>query len=194
MLLNNLRVYLLEEFTRDYSLRLTGSSLAKKKHLNQKSVANALREFEEDGFLKSIPEGRNKVYLLNIQDTKIIENVLSMIEHIKTINFYKKNPVIKEIAEKITPFCEGIVLIFGSYAKNTHKEDSDVDILIIGTCKEKKIQKISEVYNREINAKMYPLPVFRKSLHEPVIEEIKKDHIIILNTEQFVKEMLHGED
>lgn len=187
MILNATRIRIMEEFLRDYKIRLTGSTIAKNKGLNQKTVANSLKEFEEMGILRSTMQGKNKLYYLNLDDKKTIENFISAVEYLRTMEFYKKQPLIKEIITKIVPYCKGIVAIFGSYAKGTQKKDSDLDILI-GSYNLKEIEKISKMYKIEINIKHYPLNSFRKALinKDPLTEEVIKNHILILDAEKFV--------
>ena len=186
MLLNN-QILIFEEFLRDFNSRLTGSFIAKKKNLNQKTVSNYLNKLEKEHILKSKIQGKNKLYFLNLDNKEIIKNFIIAVEHLRTINFYKKNILIKEITGKIQPNIKGIAVIFGSYAKNTQKKDSDLDILLIGKCNEKEINKISKIYKIEINLKIYP------RLEQDILtKEVIKDHIIIRNVEQFIGEILNG--
>ena len=199
MLLNNARVQIFEEFIRDYEVRLTGSYIAKKRNHNQKSVANALKEFEEEGFLKSTTQGKNKLYFLNLDDAQMAVHFISALEYLRTINFYKKQPFIKEIAKNILPHCRGVVAIFGSYAKGAPKKDSDLDIFVAGEYNSKEIDMISEAYKIEINVKHYRMTVFKKALikKDLFLEEVIKDHILIENVQQFVsyvREFRYGKD
>jgi predicted nucleotidyltransferase len=187
MILNEQKIKILEEYTREYTLRLTGSSIAQRKKLNQKSVSNVLKELEEEGILKSKTEGKNKLYFFNLDNKLILSNFISIIEHSKANLFYKKNPLIKEIAIKIIGKCEGIILIFGSYAKKINKTDSDLDIFIVGNYDEDYINSLSELYKVKISVKNYSLLEFKRSLSEPFILEIKKDHILLKGTEEFVE-------
>ncbi len=174
-----------EEFLGDYSMRLTGSFIAKKKNLNQKTVSNYLGKLEKEGILKSKIEGKNKLYFLNLGNKEIIRHFIIAAEHLRTIKFYKKNLLIKEISEKILPYIKGIAIIFGSYAKNLQEDDSDLDILVIGKANEREISKIADIYNKELNLKIYP------RLKKDVLTiEALKNHIIIKNVEQLVEELI----
>lgn len=186
MLLNN-QLKILEEFLRDFDIKLTGSFIAKKRGLNQKTVANYLNKLEKETILKSKTEGKNKLYSLSLDNKEIIKHFIIAVEHLRTINFYKKHILIKEIAEKIQNHIKGIAVIFGSYVKNTQKRDSDLDILIIGKCNEKEINNISKTYKVEINLKVYP-----KLEKDILTKEVIKNHIIINNVEQFTGEILNG--
>jgi len=184
MLLNDLKIKVLEEFLRNYQIKLTGSFIAKKKGLNQKSAANTLNELERENILKSKIEGRNKLYYLNLDNR--IQSYLISVEYLRTFNFLEKNPIIKEIISKLQS--KGILIIFGSYAKNLQKKDSDLDLLIIGNYNEKNIKELEKIYNLEINIKKYDLSIFKKPDH--LFNEVIKDHILIKGGEDFVENLL----
>lgn len=188
MILND-RIGILEEFLRDFKTGLTGSYIANKKNMNQKTVANYLNRLEQEHILKSKIQGKNKLYFLNFDNMEIIKHFILAIEHLRTIKFYKKNILIKEVSEKIQPFIEGCAVIFGSYAKGTEKRGSDIDILIIGKCNEKEIDNISDMYRIEINLKIYP--IMKKDL---LTKEVIKNHVIIKNTERFIEGIIDGQD
>ena len=192
MLLNDIRIAVIDSFLGSYRTEMTGSDIAKRKKLNQKSAANALRELEKEGFLKSRIEGKNRLYFLNLGDAENIINFVSALEHIKTIRFYKKNTITKEFVSKADACFDGIVAIFGSYAKGLQKEGSDLDIFIAGKCNDAEAEDIAALYNIELSIKKYPHKVFQQGLAENdlLIEEIIKSHIIVKNTESFVKNVL----
>ena len=184
MLLNDIRIAVIDEFLGSYGIEITGSDIAKKKKLNQKSAANALSGLEQEGFLKSRIEGKNRLYFLNLEDKENIINFISALEHIKTIRFYKKNIILKEFMSKANACFDGIVAIFGSYAKGLQKEGSDLDIFIAGKCNKDKAEGIAALYNIELSIKKYPHRVFQQGLaaNDPLIEEIIKFHIMVKNT------------
>ena len=192
MLLNDIRIAVIDNFLGSYRIEMTGSDIAKRKKLNQKSAANALRELEKEGFLKSRIEGKNRLYFLNLGDAENIINFVSALEHIKAIRFYKKNAVIKEFVSKADACFNGIVAIFGSYAKGLQKEGSDLDIFIAGKCNDAKAEDVAALYNIELSIKKYPHKVFQQGLsaNDPLIEEVIKSHILVKNTESFVKSVL----
>jgi len=199
MLLNNEKLGILEDFLKDYETKLTGSYIAKKNRFNQKSVSNFLKELEKENILKSAMQGKNKLYSLNLDNYPAIIDFLSAVEHLKTLSFYKKHALIKEIAGKILPYCKGIVAIFGSYAKSIEKGRSDLDIFIAGTCNKVKVEEFSKIYRIDINTRIYPLSLFKKALKERdlFIEEVMQNHIVIKNSQEFassVREFRYGKD
>ncbi len=193
MMLNKLRIDILKHFIRDYKVKYTGSHIARIDKLNQKSVANALNEFEEQRFLKSKIEGKNKVYSLNLEDREMIINFISTIEHIRTIEFYTKHPLIKDIVSKIKSKRDTIIVIFGSYSKGKEKTESDLDIFIVGKYDNTSIEKLEGLYKLDIKIKDYSHKLFKEPLitKDHLIEEIKKDHIVVKNVQQFVSRLMN---
>ncbi|MFH0870615.1 MAG: nucleotidyltransferase domain-containing protein [archaeon] len=187
MILNDLNLRIIDEFLGDYSKEITGSGVARKKNLNQKSAANALSSLESEGFLKSRTEGKNRLFSLNLENQSIAD-FLSAAEHLKKISFLKKKTLLRGTIEKVLPFCKGAVIIFGSYAKGKEKEGSDLDLFVIGEYDAKKIGEISEAQGIEINVKCYSRNIFEKGLdnHDFLLEEIIKDHISLRGCEDFI--------
>lgn len=181
-------VKVMEEFLKDYEASLTGSEIAKNKNLNQKTVSTILKELEKKGILKSTTQGKNKLFSLNLEDEGNIVLFISSIENMKTLAFYGRHLLIKEVSMKILPFCEGIVAIFGSYAKGNQKQGSDIDIFIAGTADTKEIDKLGEIYKLDLSLKVYPMNSLKKSLQnkDPLTEELIKSHIILKGTQEFV--------
>lgn len=181
-------VQVMEEFLKDYEAKLTGSDIAKAKKLNQKTVSTLLKELETKAILRNVMQGKNRLYSLNLEDEGNIVLFISAIEHMKALAFYSRHSLIKEAVMKIMPFCDGIVAIFGSYAKGNQKPSSDIDIFIAGIADTKEIDKIGEIYKVDISLKLYPMPLFKKSLQnkDPLIEELIKSHILLKGTQEFV--------
>ena len=65
MLLNKNTFNILAEFCSDYSKRIYGGQIAKKIHMNQKTISNILNNLESKNIVKYSTEGKNKYYFLN---------------------------------------------------------------------------------------------------------------------------------
>jgi predicted nucleotidyltransferase len=181
------KIHIIGEFLRDSSAALTGSFIAKKTGMNQKTVSNFLKELETEHILKSKVQGKNKLYFLNLDNMEIVLNFLMAVEHLRVMNFYKKNIIVKEIVGKILPFVQGIGVIFGSYASGNQKRGSDLDILVVGKCNEREIDKISELYKIDISLKIYP-----KLDRDILIKEVLKNHVVIKNADDFIRGIVNG--
>ena len=184
MILNEQKIAMFESFILNTDEKITASQIAKKHNLNQKSIYLFLEDLEKQGILISEMQGKNKLYQLNKSNQELVRHFLCLIEHLRTFYFYHENPNIKLIIQKILPYIQGIAAIFGSYAKNTQKETSDLDIFIIGNYDEEKIASISSTFNIDVNIK------HQKSFKQNrLIKEVEKNHILIKNIEQFIQEV-----
>lgn len=199
MLLNELTLNVLKEFMGDYTGSFTGSYIAKKMSLNQKSVANILNKMENEGLMKSRTMGKNKEFSLNLDNAEAVKNFIVAAEHLRTAEFLKKNPVIKEVLTKAGDAFDGVVVVFGSYAKGTQKKDSDLDVFVAGAYDRGKVSKVSELYNLQVSVKNYPASAFRRALRKKdvLLNEVIKNHVIISGAEGFVNAVMrdyHGKD
>jgi len=182
MLLNNKEMWILEEFAQDYSKKIYGREIAKKLKMNQKTASNILTKLEKENILKFSQEGRNKYYFLNKFNTNI-KDILKIIEINKKINFIKKYGKIKGLFEALEKRCDGILIIFGSYAKGTNTEKSDIDIFVMGEIEE--IRDLENLYNIEINLIKSSRNKFDKN--ENIIKEIIENHIILKGIGEFIE-------
>ena len=87
-----------------------------------------------------------------------------------------------------------ICLIFGSYARDTIKEISDIDLLFVVTKKDREISKkcsgLSALLNKEINQLVFNEKEFREALRvkEPTTSSILEpsQRLIIIGKEYFL--------
>jgi len=85
----------------------------------------------------------------------------------------------------------GSIILFGSYAKKSYQDDSDIDLLYIGTENIQNLRKIGRVYGKTVNVKQSTPDNFDKGLKNKdiFIREILKHHIVIQNPEWFVNSL-----
>jgi uncharacterized protein len=171
-------------FNREYYIREVEKILK----ISPRTSQTILEDLENKGIIESKKRGKIKIYKIKVSE--FTKRYLVFVEEYKTIAFLEKKLLIKEIIEKITPFINGIGLIFGSYVKRIEKKDSDLDIFIIGNYDKKEINNISKIFGIEISIKSYPIKVFEKNINKDIlIEEILKNHIVFVGTEQFIGEV-----
>ena len=185
------RFRILELFTRgfdkEYYVREVGVLLK----IGPQTAQLNLEALEKLGILESATKGKIKNYKL--RSNSIVKEYIKFTEIFKNIRFLEKDDRIKEIIFKISPNIEGIGLVFGSYAKGTQKEDSDLDVFVIGPYNQKEIEKISELYNIKISVKNYTNALFRKEIkNDFLIKEILNNHIVFKGVEDFI-EIIYGQ-
>ncbi|MBU0459468.1 MAG: nucleotidyltransferase domain-containing protein [Nanoarchaeota archaeon] len=178
-------------FRSDYLARFHVREMAKLLQKSHVTLLPHLKALEKDKVLLAKTIGKNKVYSLNFENI-ITKNYLTISETVETIIFLEQIFLIKKITTEIFNLnLRGTIILFGSYAKKTFKEESDIDIFYLGQITNQKIEeikKIGKTYGKTINVKKSTLNNFETGLRkkDPLIIEIIKNHVLLQNFEQFV--------
>jgi uncharacterized protein len=176
-------------FTRGYKVEYYIREVEKLLKISSRTALLTLNDLEKRQILESTTRG--KIRLFKIQPSLITKEYFSLCEVYKRIHFFEKNQLVREIMEKLIPHVEGITVIFGSYAKGLQKEDSDLDILVVGTHDKKRIREIEKTYGISINIKQYPTNIFKKELHkDTLLKEVVANHIVISGIDDFIKDVI----
>jgi len=188
------------EINKSYSIKEVGKKIG----LSYQPIYTYLKRLASRGILKHTKEGNIHLYRLNLQNPFVIrelENIefkrnQQIIESLKPK--YKK--AIKEAlsqAQEKTPLLSAI--LFGSLARKTSTEVSDVDIFFVVSEINKnseKIKRICNTLNMQYNVKISPIVVslqeFRKMLleRETFIQNLMKEKIILSGTEFYFAELI----
>ena len=160
-----------------YERAKTASEIAKECNFNQKSVANHLNKLEKDSILVTRTQGKNKLFFFNNQ--LLTFHFLCSIEHQKTIRFYQQHPTIKQFVTKLPN--EGMLILFGSYAKDEQKTTSDIDLLHINK-KQSNFSELARKYSVNVDVKH-----FKELTNNPLTREVIQHHIILNGVESFVR-------
>ncbi len=151
--------------------------LAKLLKINHMSVSRRLIELQKENVLDYNQEGKNKRYF--IKKTVEAKNYIFMMENYKLNKLIKKYPQLRKVIEKIQENqIIRLAVLFGSYAKGTAKEDSDIDIYI--ETENKNIKKELSMIDSRLSIKIgkYDSSSF-------MIKEIEKNHVIIKGAERY---------
>ena len=183
--INNIQLETLSLFTKGYDKEYYIREVTRKLKVSPRTALITLAKLEKRGILESKTKGRIKFY--SIRKSGLSREFMVLTEQYKKIRFLEKNPLIREVLEKTDGFMKGIVIVFGTYAKGTQKEDSDLDLFIAGRHDERRIKHFGKKYGIEVNVKNYPLKIFEKGIGEDVLlREIAENHVIIRDAEGFV--------
>jgi len=186
---NDIDLRTLALFTKSYDKGYYIREVEKLLKVSSRTALVTLAKLEKIGVLESRKRGKIKTY--SIRKTTLSREFFLLAEQYKKIQFLEKNQLIKEVLEKADAFMNGIVIVFGSYAKGTQKEDSDLDLFIVGKYYEKKIKNIGKKYGIDINVKSYPLPLFEEEIRDDILlKEIKENHILIKDADGFVRRVV----
>lgn len=144
--------------------------------------------------LKIEAVGKSKTVALNTNNTAVKSYLIISSEEEKK-EFLKNQPMISKIASELNT--KDTVVLFGSYAKSTEKETSDIDLLIISKKGDKSLSfsKYELLFKKKIN----PIFVTKSELvrmlrdkDENVGKQALRGHIILNNPESFWEEVLYG--
>ncbi|MDK2949245.1 MAG: hypothetical protein PWQ56_410 [Patescibacteria group bacterium] len=123
------------------------NEMVRKFDVDKRNLAKEVNKWEKDGLFVKTTKGNlilykiNKEYYLFNEFKRIIQKNFGIEMELNKI--FEKNKKIKE------------AYIFGSYANNKMEEESDIDVLLIGSHKflniEKEIVDLQKKINREIN-------------------------------------------
>ena len=186
---NDTDLRILSLFTKGYDKEFYIREVERLFKVSSRTALRTMDKLEKIGILESKKKGKIKTY--SIRKTTLSREFFLLAEQYKKIQFLEENQLIKEVLEKADAFMKGIVILFGSYAKGTQKEDSDLDLFIVGTYDEKEIKNAGKKYGIDINIKSYPLPVFEKEIHDDILlKEINENHILIKDAEGFVRRVV----
>ena len=150
--------------------------------------------------------GNSNLCSLNLKNDEAIALIFDY-ETSKKSAFYKKHKVLKayflDLFEEIKKLNIYSFIMFGSYAKGTETEKSDLDILIILE-NNKQSDKIHKIINNIFSlstAELSPIIIDKKEFVEMLANKIKlnvgkealKSHIILYGVERFWELVLESE-
>lgn len=155
-------------------------------------VHTVLKRFVKTGLLKEKKIGNSIVYSIN--DTISALNTIGFVVEHKANNVkYIPHANIQKLVNKIkTPFY--VLIITGSYAKNTQKETSDLDIAIICDTKQdpnavlSQIRLESELMVPEVHPYIFTQEQFYQMLtskEENYGKEIARNNLIITGGKEY---------
>lgn len=186
---NDTELRVLSLFTKGYDKEYYIREVEKLLKISSRTALVNLAKLEMIGILESQIKGKIKTYA--IRKSTISREFLLLAEQYKKIQFLEEHKLIKEVLEKADNYMQGIVLIFGSYAKGIQKDDSDLDLFIVGDFDELAIKNSGKKYGVAINIKSYPMDIFEREIHDDILlKEIVENHVLIKDSEGFVRRVL----
>ena len=187
----NNKLKIMSLFRSDYLAQFHVREIAKLIKKSHVTLLPHLKSLENDNILIPKTIGKNKVYSLNFKNI-VTKNYLTLSETVESTIFLEQVFLIKKITKEIFDLdLPGTIIIFGSYAKRTFNDDSDIDIFYLGQITDKEIdeiRKVGKTYGKTINVKKTTPKGFNSGLRKKdhLIIEIIKNHIIIQNPDQFI--------
>jgi len=165
-----------------------GREIAKELKTSLTRVQAILTELRKINVLDYKIEGKNHIYFIkkNLMSKSFILNA----ENYKLSKIINKHPELEPIFQDVIKKSKSsLILLFGSYAKNTEKKDSDIDIYIKTTNPKiaKEVQKIYNLLSDLISIISIKTGNFNSD--DLLIKEIIKNHVIIKGGEEYYENL-----
>lgn len=129
--------------------------------------------------------GKAKTIEINLKNP-VIKSYLAISSEEEKKGYLKGQPIIRKIASELS---NETVVLFGSYAKHTHNEKSDIDLMVIGSGKRTiYFSEYELLFKKRINPIFITKKEFQlmlKEKEENVGKQALKNHIILSNPENF---------
>ena len=155
--------------------------IASKIETNHMTISRKLNELMEENVLDCRREGRNKIYFL--KKSTEARNSIIMTEAYKLNKTLAMRPELRSIITRIqkeSPI--KLAVLFGSYAKGTADEESDIDLFI--ETSDRNLKKSIEKLNSKLSVKIGILK------HDNLLaKEIDKYHVIIKGVELYYEKI-----
>jgi predicted nucleotidyltransferase len=154
-----------------------GREIAKELNTSLTRIQSVLNELETANVIDYNIQGKNHIYF--IKKNLVSRSYILNAENYKLTKLIKKYPYLEplflQIIEKIP---DKMILLFGSYAKFSPKEQSDIDVYIDTV--DKKTKECIKDLNQKLSTK---IGSFDKN--DLLIQEIIKNHVIITGGEKY---------
>ena len=173
--LNVLQLYL-----KDYKKKFYLREISVLTKIPLKTTQNIVGALENAKILKSTIEGKNKYFALHL-DTLETKWYLTHAELYKTQLFLRKYPLFSTFLKALRT--DGMIVLFGSFAKGTATKDSDCDLLILS---DKKEELPLHLLPYKVHDIRMTLESYKKAKDETLIKEIEENHIIFNNHSTYI--------
>ena len=160
-------------FYLDKTAKLHVREIARRTKLHLPSTSSFLKELEKDSILKSEKDGNQKKFSLKYSNKTYLMFQFFDLQRSNTITNIRKNAIsffLDHLKEQ--PI---IALLFGSTAKNTYQEHSDIDLLII-VKKEINTQEAEKYADAQTAIKINCIQITIKEFKDEL--KLKKDNVI----------------
>jgi len=158
-----------------------GRELAKELKTSLTRVQSILTGLRDINVLDYKVEGKNHVYF--IKKNLIAKSFTINAENYKLSKILIKHPELGPIFQDIIKKSKcSLILLFGSYAKNSEKKESDIDIYL-ETTNQKTKEEVQKIYD------LLSVKLGKFNPEDLLIKEIIKNHAIIKGGEEYYEKI-----
>jgi predicted nucleotidyltransferase len=179
-------------YRNDYTKSSHPREIARELNVSANTSDLQLKRLETMRVLVRTRKGKNVNYSLNL-DNIIAKYYLSLAETFATITFLEDHFLIKKIIRELDEHVEGVIILFGSFAKGQATELSDIDLFVLSDQLKGSVidhhafTEIEMLIGREISAKTMTTKQFIEGLQRgaPLVWEVVADHIVLKGIDTF---------
>lgn len=158
-----------------------GRELAKELKTSLTRVQSILAELRDINVLDYRVVGKNHLYF--IKKNLVARSFVLSAENYKLASIIGKNPELEPIFQDIIKKSRAsLILLFGSYAKGTQKNGSDIDIYI-DTASQKVKDEVKKAHS------LISVKIGKFNPDDLLIKEIIKNHAIIRGGEEYYEKI-----
>lgn len=172
----------------NYKKSLHLREIARKTKTDVNTTYPQLKKLEEMNVLSGTIRGKNKEYVLNLNNV-ITKYYLTMAEIFTAVIYLQKNFLIKKVMTEIEHKIDDPLILFGSFVKEGYTKQSDIDLLVISQKKIDRdmILKTESLVGRDINIKSTSESKFLSGLKnkDPLLNEVVSNHVILKGADKF---------
>lgn len=179
---NRTKIQILRIFYQFPEKMWTARELAKYIRTYHTTVLDNLLDLMDFGIVKIGMHGHGKVLQVNKKNFIFKEMLCPLFEKEKRSREELISSLKELVIEKETKLC----VLYGSIAEQKEKPNSDIDLLIVTSQKEKaeerimkKQSEIVERFGNELSVTLWNIEDFKKKKYSPFIQTAKKKSIII---------------
>ena len=115
----------------DYRLSLHMREIARRVGADVSSVRLHLQRLERISVLVRSKAGRNIAFSPNL-DNLFTRHYMVMAESFASVEYMRRHYIAKRVLKDLDMHVDGALVLFGSYAREEHDDESDVDLLVVG--------------------------------------------------------------
>jgi predicted nucleotidyltransferase len=185
------QVKIINEVITNPGINLRG--IIEKTRLSPNFVSKYLNLLVEKGIVREIREEKKRVYLRKFYynfSLGVAKSLYVLVKDEDKEKFFKEYGKLKPIFTQIISQVKGIesLVVYGSYARLSATGESDLDILIVGSIRNKeRIREILVTFEKEVSIKIESVQDFKKRRDDAIHMQIIKEGIIIIGAENFVE-------
>jgi len=194
--INQTTLKILAVYRSDYRRLSHLREIAKETAVDVSPIHYQLERLEKMRVLFSALKGRNKEYSLNLGNLSV-KYYMTLAETYTTVTYLERNFLIKKITGELEAQIDGVIILFGSFAKGRATKNSDVDLFIVSEDESsvygRAVREVQDLVGRKINVKSMNEAGFIKGFSngEPLIREVVSDHVILKGIDKFCDMMWH---